>query len=103
MSDKGSVDVLYENKQLSINGDKKVVTEEFYIKGSKGTKIKFFHKDAKGTRKVTIVGKGDGRYIMITSNGTDKTEVPLETEKDMKKELKGDLKFAKDMVGGSRR
>jgi hypothetical protein len=99
--EKGTIEILFEKKFLSINKGVKIVDEEYMIKGDKGTKIKFYHKDDKGTEKIVIAGR-DGKYIMKVMDGTDVKETALD-EAGMKKELKGKLKFAKEQLGGSRR
>ena len=95
------IDILHNYKLESIKNGKKIVDEEFFIKGEKGMTIKFYHKEDDNKEKILITGK-NGKYIMKTQ-GKDKevTEKELD-EEGLKKELKSPkLKFAKDLFKGS--
>ena len=93
------IEILHNYKNESIKKGKKMVDEEFLIKGEKGMKIKFYHKDDDQSEKIVITGK-DGKYKMKTYINKDVTEKDLD-EEEFKKELKSSkLKFAKEQLKG---
>ena len=95
------IDILHNYKLESIKNGKKIVDEEFFIKGEKGMTIKFYHKEDDNKEKILITGK-NGKYIMKTQ-GKDKEVIEKELdEEELKKELKSPkLKFAKDLFKGA--
>ena len=96
------INVLHDYRNLSIKKGKKILDEEYVIKGEKGLKIKYFHKDDKESEKIVITGK-DGNYKMKSVINGETTERELD-EKELEKELKGSkLKFAKEQLKGGAR
>jgi hypothetical protein len=96
------INVLHDYRNLSIKKGKKILDEEYVIKGEKGLKIKYFHKDDKESEKIVITGK-DGNYKMKSVINGETTERDLD-EKDLEKELKtSKLKFAKEQLKGGAR
>ena len=96
------ITILHDYRLLSIKNENKVTDEEYVIQGEKGLKIKYYHKDDKVNEKIVVTGK-DGQYKMKTTIDKNTTEKDLD-DKGLKAELKGKLKFAKDLItlkGGS--
>ena len=95
-----AIEVLHDIRNLSIKNGKKVVHEEYFIRGDKGLKIKSYHKDDKTKEKHTITGK-DGNYLMKSYIGEDKVVEKELDEKGLKSELKQNMfAFAKDLLKG---
>jgi len=94
-----SIKNLHDIRNLSIKNGKKVVEEEYFIQGDKGLKIKYYYKDDKKKKRITITGK-DGKYIMksIVDDKVDEKELD---ENDLKDEMKkSKLQFAKEQLEG---
>ena len=96
--DKSELNVLIDNKLLSIIKGEKIVDEEFVIQGSvKGLKIKYFHSENGKAEKITITGNNGDYTMKIQKDG--KIEEKVLNTTDLKKELnKSKLKFAKDVI-----
>uniref|UniRef100_A0A6C0EC76 Uncharacterized protein n=1 Tax=viral metagenome TaxID=1070528 RepID=A0A6C0EC76_9ZZZZ len=110
MGDKGKLSYLHDFKHTTIKDGKKVVHEEYVINGTKGLRIKYYHKENDNIEKIVVGTKGDGNYFLKTTKNKDtKTEENLSKD-DLLKVLKKDksLDFAldyikKEMKGGSRK
>ena len=91
--------LLHEVTSKSISNGKVVMNEEVITSGSKGLKIKFYHKEGDKKEKITIIKTGSDEYTIITVKNDDKsTETVTQSELFSRIEKSKTLKFAKEFI-----
>ena len=97
-----NITLLHDIRNVSIKDGKKLVNEEYIIKGDKGLKIKYYHKEDDDIEKIVITGSDDKYKMKYYKNKEDVVETEFNSEKELMAEIKKNkkLKFAVEQMKG---
>lgn len=90
---------LHEHTIKNLEDNFVIQTEEYIVDGEKGIKIKYFHIDKSGRKKIVILSNRDGTFIMKTDIKGKTSEKTL-SKQELIKEIKDDkdLAFVNDFI-----